>query len=68
MGEPRNAHFHDFWISGRVHDPQKIFLLLDTPGYHKKSRKHAIMFETYYFVNLKILELKIVGKAGHRKS
>ena len=39
MGEARNPHFHDFGISGRVHEPQNQYSLsLETPGSFQESR------------------------------
>ena len=40
MGEPRNLHFYDFGIFGRVPEPQhQLILSLETPVYLNKSKK-----------------------------
>ena len=34
MGETQTPHFYDFWIFGRVPEPQnQYYLSLETPGY-----------------------------------
>ena len=57
IGGPRNPHFYDFGILGRVQTLQnQLFLSLETPGHFKKhqekSRNQA--FETNVFSNLKV--------------
>ena len=40
MGEPSNPHFYDFWIFGRIPEPQnQYYLSLETPRYLKKSQE-----------------------------
>ena len=72
MGEPRNSDFYDFWISGRVPEPQnQLFLSLETPGYLKKTQENLWdLFKKYYFYTYQHIELHVfgnVGKDGHRK-
>ena len=38
MGEPKNIHFYDFWIFGRVPDTQ-LLLSFATPGHLNKIKK-----------------------------
>ena len=50
MGEPKNLHFHDLGIFGRVPEPQhQYYLFVETPGYLNKSRNHWNMLETHSF-------------------
>ena len=70
MGEPKNLHFYDFGISGRVPEPQNQYdFSLETPGYLTKSKnKHQISLNNMSFVNFKSVDisvLEIVGKDGH---
>ena len=39
MGETGNHHFHDFGISGQVHDSQNQYIFFETPRYSKQSKK-----------------------------
>ena len=55
MGESKNTHFYDFWIFGRVPEPQnQYYLYLETSRYrtHAKNKKS---FKTHIlFGNLKM--------------
>ena len=46
MGELETPSFHDFGISGRVHDSQnQYYLSLETPGYIKQFKKMQKSFQ-----------------------
>ena len=41
MGEPKNPHSYDFWIFGRVPEPQnQLCLSSETPGDRHPIKKH----------------------------
>ncbi len=73
MGEPKNPHFYDAGISGRVPEPQNQLLLsLETPGYLNKIKKYLCnsfkTYDVYESHNSGDPFLLIVEKTGTDKS
>ena len=72
MGETKTPPFYDFWIWGRVPEPQnQLFLSLETPGHLQKIKKnHWNLFQRIVFINLlNLSEIQFVDdirKDGHR--
>ena len=62
-------HFHDFGISGRVHELQTIYSSLETPGYLKEFKEiPTSVSENIIFGNINNSETVFPrGKDGHRK-
>ena len=70
MGEPKNPHFYDCKIYGRVPAPQnQYYLSLETTGYFGKYKKPQKHFQNYYFENVQNVKMKKHendGNDGHR--
>ena len=59
MGEPKNHHFYDFGIWGRVQTPQNQLLSsLETPGYLKFRRTPQTFFTILF------LQISNFGKSN----
>ena len=58
IGETKTPHSYDFGILGRVQTPEnQLCLLLESPGYLKKSRNDLEHFKSIDFVYLEIWEI-----------
>ena len=72
MGEPKNPHFHDFGIWGRVYKPLRPIIFISGVSRKPKQNKGNPWSILSYiiFLNFKmcgIPNLNISGKDGHRQ-
>ena len=65
IGEPKSPHFHDLGICGPVTKPQsQLCLTLETPGLLKKIKKSPTHLLNVIFINLEILDFKVLVNLG----
>ena len=70
MGEPKNPHFDDFGILGRVQTPRnQLFLSSETPGHLKQIKMIPGAFYFFYKSQSSETPKNInLRKYGHRKN